>query len=521
VVGAMLILLGIICAQLVFTDLGPGGELVGDPFFLFHRNFWVDELHTYAIVSDPDFLHSMEALANCVDGSPPTFHVLLRLFTTLTGGAGEGSHRAFAFVCVLLALAGIYTALRQVFARWVSFTAVLAVWNHPLVLVHAFEGRYYGPWLAATVWFAYFFARTRVSPRPLNQFFLALTAVLVCTIHYFGIFTLGLVTCFELLLHRPSRTSRWTGLAAAGLGAIALLACTPFYLRQRAGLSVPTWIEVKDLKGTIKFVKAALEPGYLWVVLLGGWLALLTGPGRGDRGRPAGPDAAGAWPRPDGGPAFRAAPLGPNVLAGLSGVVLLPLVIIVFSLVVQPSLEDRYAMPAAAALAPAVAFVLARAPRVWLAGFCALFIVVGTVRLRENCQGYREADESTEYLIEVIRRQTGDAPVVFESIHQLYVVGRYAPDLAGRCYKLDFENDEIGSEPARLIDRDLARRFAESYGKPGLMKWADVCRLRKKFIVPDDDVAEINVSEVEDLYPGFKLAVVEGGLALLVPQEED
>jgi hypothetical protein len=498
---AVLLLLGVIAGQLVATDLIAGDEPFTDPCYLFQRNFWVDELHTFALVSDPDFGHSMEALANCVDGSPPTFHVLLRGFTALTGGPSETTHRGFAFTCVLLALAGLYTHLRQVFTRAVSFTAVLAVWNHPLVLHNAFEARYYAPWLAALAWFAFFFCRARVHPRPLNSLLLAACAVLVCTVHYFGIFTLVLVTAFELLVHRPGRLARWTGLAAVSLGVLALVASTPFYLGQSAGLSRPTWIEARDLKGTVQFILAALDPGYLSAVVLVALLGAVVGPV--PRSKP------------------RSGALDPRPLAGLTGVVFLPFVVIAFSIVVQPSLEDRYATTAALGLGAAVAWVLARVHWVWLAGLCLLLVTVGAYRLELERKGYREVDDYTTALITAIREHTGKGPVVFETIHQLFVVCHYAPDLADRCYKLDFEEEDIPADDGRLIDRDLARRFAECYSKPGLLKWDDLLRLPKKFFVPDADFPQMSESEREDLYPGWQLTDIDGGLFRLAPRVEE
>jgi hypothetical protein len=286
---------------------------------------------------------------------------------------------------------------------------------------------------------------------------------------------------------------------------LALIASTPFYLGQRAGLSVPTWITAKDLKETVQFIAVALDPGFLlWVVVLVAWLACLVGPRpRPTEGKPAG------------------APRDATALAGLTAVMFLPLVIIGFSHVVQPSIEDRYATTAAVALGPAVAYALARTPRVWLAGLCLLFATVGAYRLELNCETYHDADDATAALITAIRKHTGSEPVVFETIHQLFVVCRYAPDLVDRCYKLDFEEDEMEADDGRILDRDLARRFAESYSRPALLKWGDLRRLPKKYIVPDDDVLEMPDTDVAELYPGLELREIEAGLYYFVPRKKE
>ena len=80
-------LAALVALQLILTDA----------LYLFHAHFWLDELFTFAIVSDPDLPHSLQALGNAVDTNPPCLHLLLHLFTTLVG-----SHSETAFRCCAL-----------------------------------------------------------------------------------------------------------------------------------------------------------------------------------------------------------------------------------------------------------------------------------------------------------------------------------------------------------------------------------------------------------------------------------
>jgi hypothetical protein len=467
------------------------GVVLADPLFLFHRHFWADELHTFAIVADPDLPHAMRALANCVDGSPPTLHLLLRAFTTLTGGASEGTIRAFALLSVVVALLGLYVLLRQSFRPLVALATVLAVACHPLVCAHAFDGRYYGPWLACTVWFAYLLNRAISARGRLPSVLLAASAALLCTIHYFGVFTLGLITAVTLLFHRPPGRARWRPLLAVSCGPAALLASLPFYLGQRAGLTEATWIEPADLAGTVNFVLELLSPRYLWVVVLAPWLSQLWGKAR-----------AGA----------EAAP-GLTPLAGLTGLLLLPLVLIAFSLLLQPTLVPRYGLPAIVGLAPALALVLARAGRVVLVSLLLVFLLAGAYNLREDRLKFQEEDEKTNDLIAAIREHSGESVVAFESNHELFVVCRYAPDLSERCRFLDFEREQVPDvEKRRVVVRDLARRFAESYGKPGLIALDDWKKLPKRYLVLDHETAKRRLEEPGKAYLGFGLREVENGL---------
>jgi hypothetical protein len=481
-----------------------------DSLYLLQRDFWADELHTAAIVSDPDFGHSMRSLANCVDGAPPGLHLSLRAFTRLTGGPAEVSHRLFALLSVLAALAGLYACLRHCFSRPASFTAVLAVWANPVVLHNAFEGRFYGPWLASIVWYAYFLARSPdASPRRPSNLAVAVTSVLVCTYHYFGVFTLVLVTGFELLFHRPSRATRWNGLAAAALGPAVLAACTPFYLGQRAGLTVATWAEPADLNGVTTFLASLLTPpgvaAALVAVLVAAWLSASLRPVR-DRVDEAAP-----------------APRDLTALAGLTGLIALPLVLIAFSFLVQPTLVDRYGMPAVAALAPAVAWAAARMTRAWAGILWIFFVVVSSAGLSQECKSYRARDEGTRELIAAIEERTGSDPVGFESIHELFVVCRYAPpDVAGHCFFLDFEPEEIGdADDCRILTRDLARRFAESYGRPGLIRWGEFKRLPRRYLVADLEFYKERYADPTKPYRGYVLRPVDDPLFELQEATDD
>src|SRR4051794_21359055 len=138
-------LAALLTLQLVLTD----------SLSLFRSHFWLDELFTFAIVSDPQLPHAMQALAGGVDTNPPCFHLLLRAFCGLVGGEPETAFRAFALLSMSLALVGIYLILREVFPPLAALAGVLAVWCHPLILRHAFEARSYGPLLAALVWYTY------------------------------------------------------------------------------------------------------------------------------------------------------------------------------------------------------------------------------------------------------------------------------------------------------------------------------------------------------------------------------
>src|SRR5262249_8144528 len=237
---------------------------------------WLDEIYTHTLTADPDLGHALRALAAGVETHPPTYYLLLRLFTAVYGECSETALRVFALLAVVVALIGLYVLLRMAFAPLAAFAGVLAVWGHGLVIHHAFEARFYGPWLAATVWFAYFLARCRVSAHRLRtDSLLAVSSLLLCTIHYFGIITLTLIVGFELCFHRSPGKFRASGWLAVMAGPVALLACVPLLLNQRAAFTVPTWVAAPTLSSVVQIGTWVLLPASLTAVLVVCWFSTL------------------------------------------------------------------------------------------------------------------------------------------------------------------------------------------------------------------------------------------------------
>jgi hypothetical protein len=330
---------------------------------------------------------------------------------------------------------------------------------------------------------------------------LGLSAVLVCIVHYFGVIILALVVGAEIVARRSMGTSRWSGLWPASLGPVALVACVPLMVSQRSAYTVPTWVSAPSLGKVADFCSSILLPKYLGAVVITAWLSWLLQKTRGADGSPAD------------------SPRDPAGLAGLTGLLLLPITLVLFSYTVQPALVDRYGLPAVAALGPCTAFVASRMSRIWLATLCVFLVVAGTRDLGYRSAGYQERDRWTAGLISAIRRHTNDEPVLFESPHELYVVCRYAPDLAGRCFALDFEQGQIGHADAfRVFVRDSVRSYATCYPVPALMTWDAVRGLPKLHLVPHlGPYPHLRgFTNAEERYPGFTARQVEGSLYQLV-----
>jgi hypothetical protein len=428
-------------------------------FSLFDRIFWFDEGLTQTIVADPDFLHSMRALAGGVETHPPTYYILLRGVVTVLGRADEVALRWFAFLCTVAGLVGVYATLRFAYPPVASLAAVLALGAHPLLLKQGFEARHYNLLLAEAAWFCYFLLRSRVPGARAGPLIgLVSTAILLVTTHYFGIICLVLILAGDTLFGSHSTRARRCRAIALAAGVAALAACVPMLRSQRAAISVATWVPLPDIVSIREMFRALFVPLLVVVVLASGAgvLTLL-------RFRRREPEPATAVAEP-------------GSMAGLVGLAALPAVLLVMSYVYQPVFVDRYALPAVLALAPLVAWLCTWFPR-WLAvAVCAGLWIVSGLEMHYLAEDYRSRDMQRAQFIGFLREKCEpDAPIAFHTPIRLSWVMRYAPDLAPRCYQLDFDWADLDAGvEAHFFSRDLARQEAAYYGRPRLLSCRDM-----------------------------------------------
>jgi hypothetical protein len=465
--------------------------LLTDSWWLFTRHFWLDEIYTNTLVTDPSAGHAFRALGSGVETHPPALYLLLRGYGALVHASDEIVLRSFALLAVVLGLVGIYGCLRYCFAAWASFAAVLALWCHPLVLDQAFNARFYGPWMAAAAWCAYLLVRQRSGRfQWIAGLALAMCAALVCTIHYFGIISLALIAAAEVGARRRARLPL-AGLSWMVAGPLALAACLPLLRGQGHALTETTWMAPVTWKGAVGLFRAfVLDLPFGWLALAA-WLsiALRKAARRDDYGS-----------------------LDP--LWGLTALVGLPVVMVVFSYLVQPAYDSRYCFPAVAGLAGAAAWICSYCSRGWTFGLCGWLVLVGAVTLDQTGQRAKALWVTVpDRLIAELRKDTDEAPIVFELPWQLYVVYRYAPDLRSRCVLLDYETGEIGNRlQGEIFARDLARRFSEFYAEPPAKRWADISRWRGFYLVPSDYGLAAKPPPVDAFYPGFHVTPVAPGV---------
>ena len=299
-----------------------------DGWYLLSRRFWIDELSTYELVAAPSLTQALRAVHGGID-SMPAYAILMRLPAVLVGDPSEFFLRSGSLGFILLAAVGVYTLLRQSVSRPAALAGALAVWAHPLALNQAFDARFHGPFLAASVWFCLAVHRRHtVSPGRGGAIALALAAIALCAIHLFGVIVWAIVLGTSALVFRHWR-SLWPALVGPTvLPAMWWLALGP----QRRTVTVTSWEDPFSWSRAADTTGFVLLPVFFTSLMLLIW-AVIAAESIRTRREAVAPHT-----------------VSPAEILLTSLGLLVPALIAV-SLVIQPTLTPRYAIAAVAALA--------------------------------------------------------------------------------------------------------------------------------------------------------------------------
>jgi len=441
----------------------------------------VDELYTHAVVTHPHLSGAFQAIQAGID-SMPTYALVLRVLATAAGDPSEVFFRGSAFASVVLALVGVYVLLRDSVRPLPALAAVFIIWAHPLSLIHAFDARFHGPFLAAAVWFSFAVTRRLAAPhKRWTAIGLALASLALCSIHVFGVVVWTIVLVVVALAYRGWR--RYLP-ALAGPPVVPILwfvALAP----QRKTFTVTTWEAPFSWSRVLDTAGYVLVPEYLAAAFLLMWAVFCVH-------RVVTREATNRPPTP----------FSPSLLL-LSSVSLLIPALVVLSLVVQPVLTPRYSIAAIVALAPAVAYGLSRIPRWGSIVVLLALVLVSTNELRRKAAQARWQDDQTRAVMASIRALPTDGPIVFEVPHVLDVVWHYAPDLRTRLVLLDFEMGDVPDpSPIRIAARDLARAYGTVFDAPRRLPWSELQSAPAFYLAPDPR-AYNKPPTADRRYPGF------------------
>jgi len=430
------------------------------------RPFWLDEVSTYLVAGTQSLSESVRSLARGADYNPPAAFFLYRAVGLLAGGLTPVSARLFAAACVLGALTIIYSLLRDQFSPWHATIGALSVWALQVVMHAAFEARFYGPLLVASGCLFLALLRTvRREPTPASAVLLALVSIAVCTIHYFGILTWGIGIATVVLSAPGSRAATIRRLLPSIAGPLALAACAPLYLGQRASITVPTWMPDLTVAGAVRLLAVFFLTLPIAIALCCWALTTVQAWRSGSRAE-----------RVPG----RAFALGPLLLLTQVAV---PFVLVAFSMLVQPATEFRYWIAGAFATAPVVALVASRAavPIRWIATFGMVAASVKTMlgeahradafalRVREDVRVATELAASGELIVTRLR-------------DTLYPVLQERPELNSHTAALDSTPFDTANA-FFAIERDLGRINHRLYGFGNLVTPADLGRLPSFYFI--------------------------------------
>lgn len=489
---------------------------LADGWVLLTRPFWVDEIHTVLVASRPSPAAIVADLAAGADYGPPLLHLLMWVVRSALSDLTPVGVRAVSLASVLAALALVHVVLRRAFGREASLAGALAVGSAPLVLEHAFEGRYYGPWMLCAVFFAWALPReSGARSSRMQPVLLGFAAVLLCLVHWYGVITMILMGAAAL----ASRGREWRRglreLAPAVAGALALLACLPLVLGQRAALTAGTW--VPDLSWGVFVALARLYWASSALKLaVAAWLLVAL--------------ARRAFRTPDAVRAMSVAMREPAIAALLASAAM-PLVLVGLSLAGQPSMIARYGIVATLAWAPAVALAATAIGR-WPTRLVGLALAaLWYVALEREGVARRsfQAQVATD-LAALARARRAAEPVVFQSMHTLYAAAWRLPPgdralayielpdtLVARLFGPRSRFSQLNKGVA--IERDVVRVHARRFGFPALLPYASLDTARRFVLLTSAETLPrgwfSGDSLAKALFPRHRVSGVGEGLTLV------
>lgn len=486
--------IGIIIAQITVTGSG----------FLIVRKLWLDEVLTATLVCDPSFSHALHALAGGADCQPPMAMVLQRFFMSFAPGKEPGTPtvavmlRLFSLLATISAVVGLYILFRRVAPVLPSAAGALTLWCSPVVVEQAFEARCYALWLAAAV--AFVLCLENLAQNSRNTFrhlALALSGVILCTTHYFGVVTLVLALTGYIFACRDQPNALSAVLPGTAFSLLAFMVCLPFPLGQKAAIGMVTWIPSITVDQFLEFLRAQV-PVYYWMSILLYFLWLR----RWDsHAHPTHSPLDEPTTRQTTASTMRA-------LGGVAAWLGLPVALLVVSLLVAPSLMPRYTIVAAAGGAVIPVLLFQRFPNKESFVVCGLALFFSTFELYHLALAKKAQEVEVTDLINLIRSENPTEPVVFEHCYNLYPVAYHAPDLRDHCYLYIFPKHRPGGvNVSYAFMNAFCRQYALHYKQMALIDTDALQKLPRFWLVM---AATADPTRIAIDYPGFRLTQIKG-----------
>jgi hypothetical protein len=470
--AGLCLLLGLL---IVLAWLSGGG-------FLLSRDLWMDEVHSWLIVTDADTAHSMQALADGADFNPPSWFLTSRVLTSHLLPATEISLRLLSLTWMLLALSGLYLLLARHFTPIICVTSVMLTACHPLLIHQSTEIRFYGFWCALIVWLCYA-TQWPVTTRfgsTLKLLSISILAALISTCHYFGILSLVLVAApLLLILNSPKQHAAIAGLII-GSGITALTCCLPFLAGQKAAISRPTWVSAPTFSDSLLFLQTLFPAWQAALCIIAVLLTVMF-----FRPRVASAERL-----------FRCHPHDRAAIVPCICLSAMSLLIVGVSWTLQPALVARYAIVGVLGATPLLALLLHQCSAHLCAGI--LLISVGAFsRSTNGCvEQWKAADGDRAQLVLQLRKCPANVVVFEDRIIWMPLLHKY-PELATICRLAEYEDTQLQNDSnLRIVQRDVGRRIEKWYPQYSLQKIDALDTYSHFYVVPYAEEAKCGL-----LYP--------------------
>lgn len=472
---------------------------------LLTRPFWMDEIHSWLLITDPDPGHALAALADGADYNPPAYFLAARWIAAM-GPITEQNLRLLSLGCTFLAMLALYLMLARNFSVAASLAATVFAASHPLMVLQSTEARFYAFWLCLLMWYCWLLTKSTTGgcAKACKAVGLVILVITICATHYFGIISVVLVTAAWTGCHGRDG-KRVTCGALLTVAAIATVACCmPFFLGQKAALSCDTWVKPPTLSSSFRYLKSFVPLLPLSLCCGVAFFARI-------RRQQNDSDSATASTPPHH---VRTWPVEANVLLALAG---MPLALILFSWLIQPALVDRYATTAVVAVAPVLAWLLSAAAPVLQRSVSALTWILLILAIRHAADTWDHSLQKQDRIHAALAQLSPNDVVIFEDRVDYWMLKHQHPESL-LWYQVDFTRDDVlRPSNLRTVQRDVARKIAVWYPEAFAMKPVnDWKRFHRIIVVPyvEQDAGALRYPEI------FQRQSI-GGHLLQLSQAED
>ena len=279
---------------------------------------------------------------------------------------------------------------------------------------------------------------------------IAACSTLLCTLHYFGIIVLAVLVVASACIEMGSWGRKIRRVAPAAVGILALLPFLWDIRTQAAGLTQATFLVQFSPRAARDFLVEVFYPLPM-LILLAGWSA-------GQLLRQTTHSAPYQW-------AGRMRATVP--LMSLAAV---PVIILLFSALVQSALRPRYAVVATFAIAPVAAMLAASLRPRMLCAIALPLLVMGFMQIFGTARMHAEVQKITTAQSVAARQDAPSVPIVFADRGDAIELAEVAPDLFSRIVLIDERgNSAVQMSSQRRYELEMTDKARKYYPTPPLI----------------------------------------------------